>query len=100
MTCARFARKQTSVYVFSGTRHPCDDYTDPSGVLKINPEEIEDVDREPLPDYTFDVHTRKGRSRGCTKAQFIRDEQDGLENRQIGFFEQDLEVLYGAKRME
>ena len=35
-----------------------------------NPEPV------PLPDYTFDVHTRKGRAAGRTKAEFFQGEFD------------------------
>jgi hypothetical protein len=31
-----------------------------------------------LPEWVFDVHTREGRRRGKTKAQFLREEQDAL----------------------
>lgn len=37
-----------------------------------NPENIE------LPEYTFDVHTKKGRGKGKTKEDFFKDEDNGL----------------------
>jgi replication-associated recombination protein RarA len=43
-----------------------------------NPENIE------LPDYTFDVHTKKGRSRGATKEKFFQDEFAALQPREQG----------------
>jgi len=46
-----------------------------------SPEPIE------LPEYTFDVHTRKGRARGRTKEQFFKDELAALSPRQIGLFD-------------
>jgi replication-associated recombination protein RarA len=46
-----------------------------------SPEPIE------LPEYTFDVHTRKGRMKGKTKADFFRDELGALHPRQIGLFD-------------
>jgi len=46
-----------------------------------NPEPI------PLPEYTFDVHTRKGRAKGRTKEQFFKDELAALSPRQIGLFD-------------
>lgn len=50
---------------------------------------IEDIRKEPvpIPEYTFDVHTRKGKSRGRTKADFFRDEFDALNPRQPGLFD-------------
>lgn len=50
---------------------------------------IEDVRREPIPipDYTFDVHTRKGKKRGRTKAEFFRDEYEALSPRVPGLFD-------------
>ena len=46
-----------------------------------NPENL------PLPDYTFDVHTRKGRSAGKTKEQFFKDEFLALKPRGQGEFD-------------
>jgi len=46
-----------------------------------SPEPIE------LPEYTFDVHTRKGRAKGRTKEQFFKDELAALSPRQIGLFD-------------
>lgn len=43
-----------------------------------NPENI------PLPDYTFDVHTKKGRARGRTKDDFFQQEFLALAPRQPG----------------
>lgn len=50
---------------------------------------IEDIRREPvpIPEYTFDVHTSKGRKRGRTKAEFFRDEYEALHPRQKGLFD-------------
>jgi hypothetical protein len=46
-----------------------------------SPEPIE------LPEYTFDVHTRRGRACGKTKEQFFTDELAALQPRQIGLFD-------------
>lgn len=46
-----------------------------------NPEPIE------LPDYTFDVHTKKGRSKGRTKDDFFQSEFYALMPRQQGEFD-------------
>lgn len=50
---------------------------------------IEDVRREPIaiPDYTYDVHTRKGKKYGRTKAEFFRDEYEALRPRVPGLFD-------------
>lgn len=46
-----------------------------------NPENIE------LPEYTFDVHTKKGRARGKTKADFFQSEFLALQPRERGVFD-------------
>ena len=50
---------------------------------------LEDVRQHPIliPDYTFDVHTRKGKKRGRTKAEFFRDEFEALSPRIPGLFD-------------
>lgn len=45
------------------------------------PENIE------LPDYTFDVHTSRGRARGATKTDFFQTELFALSPRQPGLFD-------------
>ena len=52
-----------------------------------NPENI------PLPDYTFDVHTQRGRARGKTKEDFFRDEHAALNPRAQGEFDLLIEQL-------
>jgi replication-associated recombination protein RarA len=41
----------------------------------------------PLPDYTFDVHTRKGRAKGKTKQDFFQEEFAALWPKQAGEFD-------------
>jgi replication-associated recombination protein RarA len=41
----------------------------------------------PLPDYTFDVHTQKGRAKGKTKQDFFQDEFAALKPREAGEFD-------------
>ena len=50
---------------------------------------IEDVRAYPIaiPDYTFDVHTRKGKKRGRTKEEFFREEYEALKPRVPGLFD-------------
>lgn len=50
---------------------------------------IEDVRRSPIevPEYTFDVHTRNGKMKGKTKADFFREELEALKPREKGLFD-------------
>lgn len=50
---------------------------------------LEDVRRFPIPipPYTFDVHTRKGKKRGRTKEEFFREEYEALQPRIPGLFD-------------
>lgn len=50
---------------------------------------IEDVRQSPIPipPYTYDVHTRKGKKQGRTKAEFFRDEYEALNPRVPGLFD-------------
>lgn len=50
---------------------------------------IDDVRNNPIPipEYTFDVHTRKGKKMGRTKEQFFRDEFVSLTPREPGLFD-------------
>jgi len=41
----------------------------------------------PVPDYTFDVHTRKGKKAGKTKEQFFHEEHEALQPRVPGLFD-------------
>ena len=41
----------------------------------------------PVPDYTFDVHTSRGRKMGKTKKDFFRDELRALHPREPGLFD-------------
>jgi len=40
-----------------------------------------------VPEYAFDVHTRKGKQRGKTKKEFFQDEHEALEPKQMGLFD-------------
>lgn len=56
----------------------------------INADEwLEDVRRNPLPipPYTFDVHTRRGKKMGRTKEEFFREEYEALNPRERGLFD-------------
>lgn len=50
---------------------------------------IEDVRRNPIPipPYTFDVHTRRGKKLGRTKEDFFKDELNALNPREKGLFD-------------
>ena len=41
----------------------------------------------PIPDYAYDCHTREGKMRGKTKAQFFVEEERALEYRQMSIFD-------------
>jgi replication-associated recombination protein RarA len=41
----------------------------------------------PIPDYAYDCHTRRGRMMGQTKADFFKAEQDALQPRLPGLFD-------------
>jgi replication-associated recombination protein RarA len=42
---------------------------------------------EPIPDYAFDCHTKKGKMMGKTKGQFFREEFKALKPREKGLFD-------------
>ena len=50
---------------------------------------LDDARREPIdvPEYTFDVHTRKGKKMGKTKEQFFHEEHEALTPRLPGLFD-------------
>jgi replication-associated recombination protein RarA len=50
---------------------------------------IDDVRRYPInvPEYTFDVHTRRGKQRGKTKGDFFREELEALRPREKGLYD-------------
>lgn len=50
---------------------------------------INDVRRYPIPipPYTYDVHTRKGKKMGRTKAEFFKEELEALQPRMRGLFD-------------
>ena len=50
---------------------------------------IEDVRLNPIPipQYTFDVHTRRGKKQGRTKEEFFRDAFNALNPRETGSFD-------------
>ena len=54
---------------------------------------LDDVRRNPIPipPYTFDVHTRRGKKMGRTKEEFFRDEYEALNPRERGLFDGLLE---------
>lgn len=60
--------------------------------LSLTDEQIEQLmdevakDRPEMPDYVYDVHTRKGKRSGKTKAEFFVEEDAALYNRQPSLF--------------
>lgn len=57
-----------------------------------SPEKIE------MPDWTFDVHTSRGRKAGKTKADFIPQEFEALSPRQPGLFDWVVELKTEPKK--
>jgi replication-associated recombination protein RarA len=60
--------------------------------MSINEEElvrelISSEEYVPIPDYAYDVHTKKGRKMGKTKETFFIDELNNLKPRQTGLFD-------------
>lgn len=49
-----------------------------------------------IPDYVYDVHTRRGKRMGRTKPQFMREESDGLVNRSTVFDNLDAMIDSGT----
>jgi replication-associated recombination protein RarA len=52
----------------------------------------ESVEADPswtIPDYVYDCHTRRGKARGKTKAEFLRAERDALVNQTTVFVNLD-----------
>lgn len=62
-------------------------------------EKLKAVSRFDVPDYVFDVHTRRGRARGATQMDFFREENEALEPRQMSLFDYgDFGGWYDRKR--
>ena len=40
-----------------------------------------------IPEYVYDVHTRKGKRNGKTREQFFKDEEEALANKQMSMFD-------------
>lgn len=59
----------------------------------VSDEEIERIFSEvreehmEIPEYVYDVHTRKGKANGKTREQFFRDEEAALANKQMSIFD-------------
>jgi replication-associated recombination protein RarA len=52
-------------------------------------------ERAEIPEYAYDVHTREGRMRGMTKADFLRDEYKALYPRVAGELDDVVEEQMG-----
>jgi replication-associated recombination protein RarA len=51
-------------------------------------DELEDWEKKiEVPEYAYDVHTMQGKRNGKTKEEFFKDEQEALNNKQIGIFD-------------
>jgi replication-associated recombination protein RarA len=66
---------------------------------KISDQEAEELinsvqdEKQEIPEYAFDVHTRRGKQMGKTKKQFFIEEQDALEPKQLGLFDDAVDEL-------
>jgi replication-associated recombination protein RarA len=59
-------------------------------------DELEAIHKEeyiPIPDYAYDIHTKKGKLMGKTKKEFFIEEQKALTPLQIGLFDDLIETL-------
>lgn len=52
-------------------------------------EEVRSEGKMDIPEYVYDVHTKKGKMMGKTKADFFRDEDTGLAYKQMSIFDVD-----------
>ena len=50
-------------------------------------ESIQGMPYQDVPDYAFDVHTKKGKQRGKTKKEFFKEEHEALKPLQTGLFD-------------
>ena len=50
-------------------------------------ERLKAVSQFDVPDYVFDVHTRRGRRNGATQMDFFKEENEALEPRQMNLFD-------------
>lgn len=60
------------------------------GISEEQIEQYMDEVREeqiPIPEYAYDVHTREGKMRGKTKADFFVEEENALEYKQLSLFD-------------
>lgn len=53
-------------------------------------DEIRSEGKMDIPEYVYDVHTRKGKMKGKTKKDFFRDEEEGLAYKQMSIFDLDM----------
>lgn len=61
--------------------------------IGLSDKEIENLfeevrkEKPEIPEYVYDVHTRKGKMKGKTKEDFFKEEQNALNNRQPTLFD-------------
>lgn len=64
--------------------------------ISLDDDEIEKLFREirsehvKMPEYVYDVHTKRGRMMGKTKRDFFIEEDDALSNKQMSIFDFDI----------
>lgn len=59
----------------------------------INLAEFNRLEGDKVPKYVYDCHTLEGKKAGKTKADFMREEEEALEYKQLSFF--DMEGIKG-----
>lgn len=53
-------------------------------------EEIRNEGKIDIPEYVYDVHTRKGKMMGKTKKDFFREEEENLAYKQMSLFDMNM----------
>ena len=54
---------------------------------QINLAEYERLEGDKIPKYVYDCHTLEGKKAGKTKADFMREEEESLQYKQLSFFD-------------
>ena len=55
----------------------------------INLAEFQRLDGDKIPKYVYDCHTLEGKRAGKTKADFMREEEEELQYKQLSFFDME-----------
>jgi hypothetical protein len=74
----RHSRDADELNILISDRLPDDEFDRAIAECEPLVTEFDGAWTDDLPDYVYDVHTRRGRRRGRTKRDFLRDEHDAL----------------------